>query len=190
MATQERARLTLRATRGLQSARIKAIRPRLPSEITSRLRRASRIGFAKPRRARYVWAAMKRSPAFNSVRASVAWLVMLLQLISALHFALVRHGYSAAQGGMVHAHQKVRAQAQLSDPAPRRHALRVVADSSWCAGDRCPVADAAHSSAPHIESWCDAQVSFGEVRLLAERRALAAKSRGLLRQAPKTSPPV
>ena len=145
-------------------------------------------GFAKAGRARYLWAsdAMTRLPGFSSVRACVAWFVTLLQVVGALHFALVPHGYSAALGGVVHVHS-VSASA-VRRVAERGPALR--AATATCISERCPVADAPQSSPPCFDLQATGSVEFGEARLLGERAARVPESLRLFLSAPKTSPPV
>ena len=132
---------------------------------------------------------MSHSPADKSVRAFVALLVTLLQVVGALHFTLVPHGYSASFGGVVHVHAAPRAQA----PRPRAQyskAPALSADTLSCIADRCLVADVPHSAAPDLDPQATGQVVFGDVRLLSERRAHSAPSLRLFLSAPKTSPPV
>lgn len=132
---------------------------------------------------------MNRAPALKLLPACVAWFVTLLQVVGALHFALVPHGYSAALGGVVHLHAAPRAQAPavesgLAEPGPAVHA-----DSASCLADRCPVADAPQSSPPRFALLAAGNVSFGEVRLLGERSTRVSDSLCLFLSAPKTSPP-
>jgi hypothetical protein len=132
---------------------------------------------------------MKRSPAPNSLGACIALLVTLLNLVGALHFALIPHGYSAVLGGVVHLHP-------ASQQAPRQILRRAAAtpalsaDSVSCVGDRCPAADAPHGSVAQVELLMTGSVAFGDVRLLAEPSARSPGSRRVFLSAPKTSPPV
>src|SRR5450432_2944920 len=73
-------------------------------------------------------------------RALVALLITLLQVLGALHFALVPHSFSAALGGVVHVHGE---SALLG--APRAFAresanLALVAADAACIADLCPFA--------------------------------------------------
>jgi hypothetical protein len=132
--------------------------------------------------------AMNRPPAVSSLGASVALLVTLLHLVSALHFALVPHGYSLALGGVVHLHRaSQRTPEQMPQAGARASALS--ADSRSCTPDRCPAADAPHGSVPRVELLAAGLVAFGDVRLLTDRGAHAHPSRRVFLSAPKTSPP-
>src|SRR3954464_6304154 len=95
---------------------------------------------------------MKRFlPDYESVRALLGLAVIALQVLSALHFTLVRHGYSAALGGVVHVHAFSRGG---RDPRAKRVALRtttLTADAPSCGAELCPVGNAPHCPAPHIE---------------------------------------
>ena len=134
---------------------------------------------------------MKRcSPIPRPLQAALGLLVIVLQVLSALHFTLVRHGYSAALGGVVHVHASTRA-AQKSAPklaSPRTAAL--VADTPACSAELCPDGNAPQGAAPHFELLAAGSVGFGAARLLSERAACSNESRRVFLSAPKTSPPV
>jgi hypothetical protein len=119
----------------------------------------------------------------------VALVVTLLQLVGALHFALVPHGYSAALGGLVHVHAAPRASEPRPAEAAQVHSPGLRTDSFSCLTDRCPVADAPHGSAPPSELLAAGNVAFGEARLLAEPAERSPQTRRVLGCAPKTSPP-
>jgi hypothetical protein len=131
---------------------------------------------------------MKRSPAHNSLGACIALVVTLLNLVGALHFALVPHGYSAVLGGIVHLHP---ASPRAHGQTPRRAAAMpaLSADSLSCVSDRCPAADAPHGSVAQVELLAAGLVAFGDVRLLAEPGARSPAARRVFLSAPKTSPP-
>jgi len=134
---------------------------------------------------------MKRlSPLQPSLRAVLGLAVIVLQVIGALHFTLVRHGYSSALGGVVHVHASARAEQKprVKLPAPTTTAL--VPDAPGCAGELCPDGNAPHAFAPPIEQLATGWVAFGEARLLSEREASTSASRRVFLSAPKTSPPV
>jgi hypothetical protein len=142
---------------------------------------------------------MKRFvPNYQSLRALFGLLVIALQLLGALHFALVRHGYSAALGGVVHVHASSRAEqaSQTKAALPRTTALAALprttalaADTPSCGADRCPDANAPHGSAPRIELLVAGVITFGEARLLCKRAACSSESQRVFLSAPKTSPP-
>jgi len=134
---------------------------------------------------------MKRFlPDYVSVRALFGLAVILLQVVSALHFTLVRHGYSAALGGVVHVHASARADQRPRAKVAAPHTTALSADSPSCAAELCPVGNAPHGSAPRIELLAAGAIAFGEVRLLSERAASSSQSRRVFPSAPKTSPPV
>ena len=133
---------------------------------------------------------MNRPPAFNSRSRLIGLLVVLLQVVGALHFALIQHGYSASLGGVVHFHASAKTEQQPAARALRAPGPALVADSLSCTTDRCPAADAPHGSLPRVELQATGYVGFGEVRLLAEGCAHSPESRRLFLSAPKTSPPV
>jgi|SRR6185369_2670373 len=134
---------------------------------------------------------MKRcSPIPRPLQAALGLLVIVLQVLSALHFTLVRHGFSAALGGVVHVHASTRA-AQKSLPriAPPRSAA-LVSDTPACSAELCPDGNAPQSAAPHFELLAAGSAAFGEARLLSECAACTSESRRVFLSAPKTSPPV
>jgi hypothetical protein len=135
---------------------------------------------------------MKCSPALKSLRAWLAWVVTLLQLVGALHFSLIRHSYSAALGGVVHLHAASSAKSEMR-VAPRAHPPLVPSATSGtptCRADLCGAANIPHSVAPQFEAPDAGAVAFGEVRLLTGSREGSPAPRRVLRGAPKTSPPV
>jgi hypothetical protein len=154
--------------------------------------------FAKLARPRYFWGpnAMNRSQhAPKPLRAFVAWLVTLLQVAGALHFALVPHAFSAALGGVVHVHGGSSAGAGprqtdrgVSPPGSRSASL--VANVPSCTADLCPAADVPPSSLLASASVATGWVSFGDASLLGERAARSPESQRVFLSAPKTSPPV
>src|SRR4051812_6395185 len=98
---------------------------------------------------------MNCSPALKSLRALVALVVTLLQVISALHFSLVQHTYSAALGGVVHVHPAslTRSEAARPDAQSREpRAPSVTGSTLSCLTDRCVAANAPQSVAPHFEA--------------------------------------
>ncbi|MES1173480.1 MAG: hypothetical protein ABUL62_04050 [Myxococcales bacterium] len=135
---------------------------------------------------------MNRLPALKSLGALVAQVVILLQVVGALHFSLVRHSYSAALGGVVHVHAASFAKPEAR-AVPRTHRSRapsVTSDTPSCSTDLCAAANAPQSVAPHFDAPDVGAVVFGEARLLNEPRAASCASRRVLLGAPKTSPPV
>lgn len=134
---------------------------------------------------------MKRcSPIPRPLLAALGLVVIVLQVLSALHFTLVRHGYSAALGGVVHVHASTLT-AQKSVPKrvlPGTAAF--VPDTPTCSAELCPDGNAPQGTVPHFELHAAGSVAFGQVRLLTERTARTSESRRVFLSAPKTSPPV
>ena len=134
---------------------------------------------------------MKRSsPIPRSLQALLGLVVIVLQVLSALHFTLVRHGYSAALGGVVHVHAASRATQKAAPRIAQPQTVALVADVPACSAELCPDSNAPPSAAPHFEPLATGSVCFGEVRLLSERAACSSESLRLFLSAPKTSPPV
>jgi len=135
---------------------------------------------------------MKRFlPDYKSLRALLGLAVIVLQVVGALHFTLVRHGYSAALGGVVHVHASPRAEQRLQakDVTPRTPTA-APSDAPSCAADLCPDANAPRSSAPRFELLAAGLIAFGEAYLLSERAASSSNALRVFLSAPKTSPPV
>ncbi len=132
---------------------------------------------------------MNRTPAFESLYAFVALAVALFQLVGALHFSLVQHGYSAALGGVVHLHALGRAEVKPSARAVPGVAA-VSAEAPACGAELCSVASAPQSPALYFEAAVAGHVAFGEARLLGRALARSAEARRVILSAPKTSPPV
>ena len=138
---------------------------------------------------------MTRSQAVSSplraLPAYVAWLVTLLQVVGALHFALVPHTFSAALGGVVHVHTEGRARSTNAEVARgSERTVALVSDAASCSVDSCSVADAPAGSVLPSAAVATGRVSFGGVRLLGEHGTPVAACRRIFLSAPKTSPPV
>lgn len=134
---------------------------------------------------------MKRlSPDQPSLRALLALVVIALQVIGALHFTLVRHGYSAALGGVVHVHASARAEQRSRAKAVAARTTAVTSDVPACAAELCPDANAPHDPAQRIESLFTGLIAFGGARLLSESAGASSESLRVILSAPKTSPPV
>ena len=133
---------------------------------------------------------MKRfSPDYKSLQALLGLVVIVLQVVGALHFSLVRHGYSAASGGIVHVHASSRAERAPSSKLAGSRAMTLAAEAPSCGTEPCQVANAPHGSAPRVELLAAGMVAFGEAKLLCERSACSSESRRVFSSAPKTSPP-
>jgi hypothetical protein len=142
---------------------------------------------------------MNQLPAARTARPALALLVasalVVLQLVTALHFALVPHGFGAGLSGFVHVH------AAASQAAPSRLALErrleerrlapeLVNAGASCISESCPIGFAGQHSA--LLGGSQASALLADV--VASPRALPShyvtpRNRVLL-SAPKTSPPV
>ena len=117
-------------------------------------------------------------------------LVIALQVIGALHFTLVRHGYSAALGGVVHVHALSRAELKPPALVSESHTATLTSDVPACSAEECPVGNAQHGWAPRVVPSPSGIIAFGEARLLCKRAARSSDTGRVFRSAPKTSPPV
>ena len=134
---------------------------------------------------------MKRcSPIPRTLQAALGLAVIVLQVLSALHFTLVRHGYSAALGGVVHVHASTRAAQKATPQISLPRVAVLVAATPACSAELCSDGNAPQGAAPHFELLVAGSIAFGEARLLSERAACTSESRRVFLSAPKTSPPV
>ena len=134
---------------------------------------------------------MTRSlPGYDSVRALLGLALIVLQVLAALHFTLVRHGYSAALGGVVHVHALSRAEQKPPTKRAASPASTLTTDSPICGAELCPVGNAQHGWAPRFELLAAGAITYGEARLLCKRAACSSESQRVFLSAPKTSPPV
>lgn len=130
------------------------------------------------------------APRVRRSRALVALCVVLLQLVTALHFSLIPHGFNAGLSGFVHVHAVPAAFAHELGPE-RRAASRpaVTVGSVSCTKDSCPLGFAGPSSVLLGSSQATGLVGLALAALRApESRYFKERSRVLL-AAPKTSPP-
>jgi len=134
--------------------------------------------------------------AVQSVRllaSVVALCLVLLQLVNALHFTLVPHGFGAGLRGLVHLHRTL--------AGPREHALKsaatqqapnrptLVSGIATCAPEACPLGFSGPPSTPVPPSQLSALIWLPAVsELVSCTRTVLDRSRALL-NAPKTSPP-
>jgi len=134
---------------------------------------------------------MKRFlPDYKSVRALLGLAVLVLQVVAALHFSLVRHGYSATLGGIVHVHGLAQTEQRAEAKSAALRTTSLAADVPSCSAELCPVGNAQHGSAPQFELLATGVIAFGEARLLCKRRACSSAAQRVFLGAPKTSPPV
>jgi len=135
---------------------------------------------------------MTELPFFRTTRpALVALCLVALQLVTALHFALVPHGFSAGLSGFVHVHAEASHAASRLELGRRTSAApELVNEGASCTSESCPIGFGGHHSALLGGSQASALLAH----LVASAPALpspyaASRSRALL-SAPKTSPPV
>ncbi|HEY5374887.1 MAG TPA: hypothetical protein VIK01_14490 [Polyangiaceae bacterium] len=121
----------------------------------------------------------------------VACCLVLLQLVTALHFALVPHGFSAGLNGFVHVHAAFAEQRSGAGHAEHVASQRpsLVSDAASCAPESCPIGFAG----PHSLLLASAQAA-GLLELAVTAQALpparfAVPCGRALLNAPKTSPP-
>ena len=129
-------------------------------------------------------------PDHRSLRALLGLAVIVLQVVGALHFTLVRHGYSAALGGVVHVHALSRAEAAPRAQAPVSHTESLTSNVPACSAEECPVGTAPQGFASRLQLTPTGLITFGEARLLGKREARSRQSQRVFLSAPKTSPPV
>jgi hypothetical protein len=123
----------------------------------------------------------------------VACFLVLLQLVTALHFALVPHGFSAGLNGFVHVHVhaalgQTHASA-LEAPPPASGRPSLVSGAPSCAPESCPIGFAGAHSALLAAPQASGLVALAlATRALPLARFAIPRSRALV-NAPKTSPP-
>jgi hypothetical protein len=116
----------------------------------------------------------------------------LLQLATALHFALVPHGFSAGLNGFVHVHAALSA-----EPASTKRALHqpsdqpsLVSHTASCSTESCPLGFAGAQSVLLARAGVPSVLELARAPQMAlSPRAPVSRSRALL-NAPKTSPPI
>jgi hypothetical protein len=124
-------------------------------------------------------------PSLRALPGSVALGLVLLQLATALHFALIPHGFSSGLTAFEHVH-RVLAQ-RATEPEPDRPS--VVTGVPTCAPDACPIG---FSGAASVLLAHPAVTAHLALPLVAAHLASAPAPRcraQLLLAAPKTSPP-
>jgi hypothetical protein len=131
---------------------------------------------------------------WRASRASVASLIacglVLLQLVTALHFALVPHGFSAGLNGFVHVHAAPGESPQRVDNARALPGLpSLISGAASCAPESCPIG----FSGPHSLLLSPAPATrLLELAVLTQSAPPAPVSiaRSVLLRAPKTSPSI
>ncbi len=135
----------------------------------------------------------QRLPPVRYAASLVATCLVLLQLVTALHFALIPHGFSAGLNGFVHVHEAL-SEGGRSAVAARRlqsspQGASWVSGSASCAPESCPIGFAGAHSVLFASCAASALLELGTAVQAAPSAGVAlARSRVLL-SAPKTSPP-
>ena len=137
--------------------------------------------------------AAHQPPPVRYAASFVAACLVLLQLVTTLHFALVPHGFSAGLNGFVHVHSALHDSriGAVRDLNASSHS----ASSSWvrgsatCAPESCPVGFAGAHSLLFAASMCGALLAMVTVVQLAPAARFALSRSRILLSAPKTSPP-
>jgi hypothetical protein len=128
----------------------------------------------------------------------LALCLVALQLVSALHFALVPHSFSAGLNGFVHVHgvrapaTRVDSCSALARRAPAAPTPAIDASDASCSGESCPIGFAGHPALLLADSDLVGLLAIGLDRDKQRDPGVAyfaARNRVLL-GAPKTSPPV
>ncbi len=126
--------------------------------------------------------------------ALVALALVALQLVTALHFALVPHGFSAGLSGFVHVHEEaVHAVSARSESEVARRASVVpelISGNASCSSDSCPIGFAGHHSVLLGSGGAPALLAFVVTSAQAQPGHYVTPRSRVLLSAPKTSPPV
>jgi hypothetical protein len=115
----------------------------------------------------------------------VALGLVLLQLVTALHFALIPHGFKAGSSGFEHVHRVL--VGRVTERAPDRPSL--VTGAPTCAPDACPIGFSGPVSAPLAQAAVTARIALPVVTTRVASAPSARCRAQLLLAAPKTSPP-
>jgi hypothetical protein len=124
----------------------------------------------------------------------VALCLLLLQLVNALHFALIPHGFGAGPSGLVHVHRTLTAAnpertLALSATQQPQERPKLVARFTSSDSEACPVGFSGPASRLVPPHQLCSLISLPAVReQRSQARAVVDRSRALL-AAPKTSPP-
>jgi hypothetical protein len=132
---------------------------------------------------------VERKPAFSGI---FALCLIALQVVTALHFALVPHAFNSTLSGFVHVHARAAREAGRAEALALRTASAPAFEheSVSCVGDSCPIGFAGPHSTLIVASRVSALLGFDLLPALAPIRAQAPARNRVLLSAPKTSPPV
>jgi len=124
----------------------------------------------------------------------LALCLVLLQLVTALHFSLVPHGFGAGSGGLVHLHRARSAEPRrtVEDAATQRAPVRptLVAGSAACAPDECSLGFSGHTFRTPSPSRLSSLIWLPKAGQLSARADIVRGRNRALLSAPKTSPPL
>jgi hypothetical protein len=132
----------------------------------------------------------RRAVAAHYGAGLVASCLVLLQLVTALHFALVPHGFSAGLDGFVHVHAALGEQRGSANARAASQQPSLVADAASCAPESCPIGFAGPHSVLQATPQASGLLGLGALALAAPQERLAVPRRRALLNAPKTSPPL
>ena len=115
----------------------------------------------------------------------VALGLVLLQLVTALHFALIPHGFNPNSSGFEHVHRVLVSRA--TERAPVRPTL--VTGTPSCAPDACPIGFSGPASLLLARATAAECIALPGISARAVSAPVARCRAQLLLAAPKTSPP-
>jgi hypothetical protein len=115
----------------------------------------------------------------------VALGLVLLQLVTALHFALIPHGFNAGLSGFEHVHRALVGAA--TERAPDRPTL--VSGAPACAPEACPIGFSGPLSLLLSPAAFTARAALPSACASVSSARVALGRTPLLLTAPKTSPP-
>ncbi len=135
--------------------------------------------------AKRVLSSVQRPVAARALPGLLALGLVLLQLVTALHFALIPHALNAGLSGFEHVHRALESRA--TERAPDRPSL--VTGVPTCAPDACPLGFSGPISVLFGRAAAAARVAVPVVSVNVPSAQLARCRNQLLLSAPKTSPP-
>lgn len=121
----------------------------------------------------------------------IACCLVLLQLVTALHFALVPHGFSAGLNGFVHVHAAFGEQRASTSHAERVASDRpsLVSDAASCTSESCPIGFGGPHSVLLAAAPASALLELAVTAQAAPPARFGIQRGRALLNAPKTSPP-
>ena len=121
----------------------------------------------------------------HALTGIIALGLLLLQLVTALHFALIAHGFNPESSGFEHVHRVLVSRA--TERAPDRPTL--VTGASSCAPDACPIGFSGPASVLLARAAAAECIALPGISARAVSAPVARCRAQLLLAAPKTSPP-